>query len=91
MDYSPPAFSVHKIFQENSLGNLPQFSLVQSLSRVQLCDPMDCSMPGFPVHHHLGIKPASLHLHAGGFFTIEPPGKPLLIMAGSNLLSTPVI
>ena len=26
---------------------------VQSLSRVQLCYPMDCSMPGLPVHHQL--------------------------------------
>ena len=24
-------------------------SSVQSLSRVRLCDPMDCSTPGFPV------------------------------------------
>ena len=24
---------------------------VQSLSRVQLCKPMDCSTPGLPVHH----------------------------------------
>ena len=24
---------------------------VQSLSRVQLCHPMDCSTPSFPVHH----------------------------------------
>ena len=24
---------------------------VQSLSRVGLCNPMDCTMPGFPVHH----------------------------------------
>ena len=30
-----------------------QFSSVQSLSRVQLCDPMDFSMPGLPVHHQL--------------------------------------
>ena len=29
-----------------------QFSSVQSLSCVQLCDPMNCIMPGFPVHHH---------------------------------------
>ena len=29
----------------------PQFSLVTQ-SRLTLCDPMDCSMPGFPVHHH---------------------------------------
>ena len=26
---------------------------VQSLSRVRLCDPMDCSMPGFPVLYQL--------------------------------------
>ena len=29
------------------------FSAVQSLSRVRLWDPMDCNMPGFPVHHQL--------------------------------------
>ena len=27
--------------------------LVQSLSCVRLCDPMDCSTPGFPTHHQL--------------------------------------
>ena len=26
---------------------------VQSLSRVRLCDPMDCSTPGLPVHHQI--------------------------------------
>ena len=30
-----------------------QFSLVQLLCRVQLCDPMDRSTPGLPVHHQL--------------------------------------
>ena len=30
-----------------------QFSSVQSLSRARLCDPMDCSTPGLPVHHQL--------------------------------------
>ena len=34
--------------------------IVQSLNRVQLCDPMDCSMPGFPVVHHL---PELAHIH----------------------------
>ena len=29
------------------------FSSVQSLSTVWLCDPMDCSMPSFSVHHQL--------------------------------------
>ena len=28
-------------------------SSVQSLSHVQLCDPMDCLTPGLPVHHQL--------------------------------------
>ena len=30
-----------------------QFSSVQSLSHVRLCNPMNCSMPGLPVHHQL--------------------------------------
>jgi len=30
-----------------------QISSVQSLSRVRLCDPMNCSTPGLPVHHQL--------------------------------------
>ena len=32
-----------------------EFSSVHSVSQScpALCDPMDCSMPGFPVHHHL--------------------------------------
>ena len=29
------------------------FSPVQSLSHVRLCNPMDCSTPGLPVHHQL--------------------------------------
>ena len=28
------------------------FVVVQLLSHLQLCDPMDCSMPGFPVLHY---------------------------------------
>ena len=32
---------------------LALFSSVQSLSRVRLCDPMNCSTPGLPVHHKL--------------------------------------
>ena len=31
------------------------FSSVQSLLCLTLCDPMDCSMPGFPVHHQLPV------------------------------------
>ena len=30
-----------------------------------LCDPTDCSTPGFPVHHHLP-ELAQTHVHQGG-------------------------
>ena len=35
---------------------------VQLLSRVRLCDPMDCSTPGLPVHHQLP-EFAQTHVH----------------------------
>ena len=38
------------------------FSSVQSLGGVRLFDPMDCSMPGFPVHHQLP-ELAQTHVH----------------------------
>ena len=34
----------------------------QSLSRVRLCDPMNCSTPGLPVHHQLPEFPQT-HVH----------------------------
>ena len=50
---------------------------VQSVSRVTqlcstLCDPMDCSTPGFPVHHQFQ-KPAQTHVHGVG----DEPSHPL--------------
>ena len=38
---------------------------VQSLSRVRLCDPMNRSTPGLPVHHHLP-EFAQTHAHRVG-------------------------
>ena len=35
--------------------------VVPSLTCVQLCDPMGCSTPGFPVLHHL-LKLAQIHV-----------------------------
>ena len=59
-----------------------QFSSVQSLSRVQLtlCDPMDCSSPGFPVHHQL-LELTQTHVHWVGD-AIQPshPLCPLLLL-----------
>ena len=34
-------------------------------NHVQLCDPMDCSTPGFPVHHQL-LELAETHVHRVG-------------------------
>ena len=41
--------------------SLIQFSSVQSLKSCPiLCDPMDCSIPGFPVHHQSLLKLMSI-------------------------------
>ena len=45
-------------------------SSVQLLNRVQLCDPMDHSTLGFPVHHQL-LKLAQTLVHRVGD-TIQP-------------------
>ena len=42
----------------------PQFSSVAQ-SCPALCDPVDCSMPGFPVHHQL-LELAQTHAHRVG-------------------------
>ena len=41
-----------------------QFSLVPQLC-LTLSDPMDCSTPGFPVHHQL-LELTQTHVHRGG-------------------------
>ena len=49
-----------------SLKGLVQFSSVQfssgAQSRPTLCDPMNCSTPGLPVHHHLP-EFTQIHVH----------------------------
>ena len=59
--------SSHKVVWEWFLSNElnPGLSSVRSLSRVRLCDPMDCSTPGFPVHHQLS-ELAQTHVHRVG-------------------------
>ena len=60
-------------------SQMTQFSLVQWLSHVQLfvTDSMDCSTPGFPIHHQLP-ELAQTHVHRVGD-AIQP----------SHLLSSP--
>ena len=40
----------------------PPGKLLSQFSRVRLCDHMDCSTPGFPVHHQLQ-EPTQTHVH----------------------------
>ena len=51
-----------------SISYIYEFLLVQSvqlLCCVRLCNPMDCSTPGFPVHHQL-LELAQTHVHRVG-------------------------
>ena len=52
-----------------------QFNSVQSLSHVRLCDPMDCSTPGLPVHHQL---PEFTQTHVHRVSYAIHPSHPLL-------------
>ena len=42
-----------------------QSSSVQTLRHIQLCDPMDCITPGFPVHHQF-LKLVQTQVHQIG-------------------------
>ena len=61
-----------------SINQKVQFSSVQSLSGVRLCDPMDCSTPGFPVHHQL-LELTQTHVHRVG--DAIQPFHPLLSLS----------
>ena len=57
-------------------------SSVQSLSCVRLCDPMNCSMPGLPVHHQLP-ESTQTHVHRVGdviqpSLSLSSPSPPAL-------------
>ena len=58
-----------------------EFSSVTQ-SCLTLCDPMDYSMPGFPVHHQLP-EPTQTHVHHVGdaiqpFHPLSSPSPPAL-------------
>ena len=57
------------------LSTSVQFSSVQSLNHVWLCDPTDCSMPGLPVHRQR-LELAQTHVHRVG--DAIQPSHPLL-------------
>ena len=53
---------------------LEQFSSIRLLSHVLLCDPMDCSTPGFTDLHHL-LEFAQTYVH--WFSDVIQPSHPL--------------
>ena len=59
----------NKLFYSQSV----QFSLVTQ-SCLTLCDPMNCSMPGLPVHHQL-LESTQTHVHWVG--DVIQPSHPL--------------
>ena len=48
--------------ERTAQNELRVFSSVQSLSHVRLCNSMDCSTPGFSVHHQ-PLELAQTHVH----------------------------
>ena len=62
--YGPTLTSIHDHWKNH------QFSSAQLLIHTWLYDPMDCSMPGFPVHHQL-LQLAQTNVHRVGD-TIQP-------------------
>ena len=60
--------------RKSALMELFQFSSVTQ-SCLTLCDPMDCSTPGFPVHHQL---PEFTHTHVHWVTDAIQPSHPLL-------------
>ena len=54
----------HQGSPSDMLRGTVQFNSITQLC-LTLCDPVDCSMPGFPVHHQLP-QPAQMHVHRVG-------------------------
>ena len=70
--YSPLGWKESETTEWLSLS-LHQFSLVFQLY-LTLCNPMDCSMPGLPVHHQF-LEPTQTHIHWVG--DVIQPSHPL--------------
>ena len=54
----------NELIYETETDSSVQFSSVAQ-SCLTLCGPMDCSMPGFPVHHQ-PPEPTQTHVHRVG-------------------------
>ena len=66
-------------------SNIANSHSVQLLSCVWLCNPMDCSTPGFPAHHQLQ-EPTQTHVHWVGdaiqpFHPLSSPSLPTVSLS----------
>ena len=59
----------NELIYETETDSSVQFSSVAQ-SCLTLCGPMDCSMPGFPVHHQ-PPEPTQTHVHRVGDANIQ--------------------
>ena len=76
------AFSIHSL---RAILLSVQFTSVTQ-SYLTLCNPMECSTPGFPVHHQL-LEPTQTHVHCIG--DAIQLSHPLVIPFSSHLQSFP--
>ena len=59
------------------MTNLQLNSVTQS--RMTVCDPMECSTPGFPVHHHFSeLAQTRVHKVSDGIQPSHPLSSPSL-------------
>ena len=65
--------------QHERFGNGLTLTSSVAQSCPTLCDTMDCSMPGFPVHHQL-LELAQTHVHRVG--DAIQPSHPLTVIEG---------
>ena len=71
---------------KNLIAQSPAFVVVQSHNRVTLCDPMNCSTPGFPAFNYHS-EFTKTHVHWVG--DAIQPSHPLLYPFSSCLQSFP--
>ena len=76
---------VERIYCSNYVGSMG-YAVAQSLSCAQLCDPMDWSMAGLPVLHHL---PELAQIHVHSVSDAIQPSHPLTSPSPPALLSFP--
>ena len=75
-------FIKHQVFPLSQKLQGSQFSSVQLLNCVWLCDPINCSTPGLPVHHQL---PEFTQTHNHQVRDAIQPSHPLLSPSPSAL------